>query len=302
MRWLRRLFYVLLAWRVAGPIVAPRFSPPQEHPWELEGRTVFAGGREFLVRQVGPTDAMDLVLIHGLGGSSLSEWYKPGRLLAERYRLTLVDHRSHGLSPKVTTRFEIEDVADDLAAVLQRLGISAALVVGYSMGGAIAQALAHRHPELVGRLVLVATMAAHPTGWKEARTAAVWIIRAWERITGVGTPEVRWAYLRGTGSVERRLSRWLWDDTHRRDLEAGAASTFSLLRFDSRSWLPDLHQPTLVIIPTRDQLVPYRWQYDMASRIRDVQVVEVAGAFHEVPWTHPERLVEAIDDFVKDGR
>ena len=84
-RLVKWLLYGLLAWRVAGPIIAPKWSPPQDHPWEIEGRTVFVDGREFMVRQAGPLDAPDLVLIHGLGGSSLSEWYKPGELLQDRF-------------------------------------------------------------------------------------------------------------------------------------------------------------------------------------------------------------------------
>ncbi len=299
LRWLARF---ALAWRVFGPIITPRWQGPQDHPWPIPGRTVFVGGSEFLVRQIGPDDARQVVLIHGLGGSSLAEWYAPGRLLAKRYRLTLVDHRSHGLSPKVTSRFEVEDVADDVAGVLEELGIEGADVVGYSMGGAIAQALTFRHPHRVRRLVLVATLASLEARRRVAGKTFFWLTRAWERTTGVGTPEVRWAYLVGTGAVASRFARWMWAETHRRDPEAGAAATFALLRFDARPWIGRITNPTLVVIPTRDQLVPPRWQYDLASRLNDVEIAELDGARHEVPWTHADQLASVISEFLDRPR
>ena len=298
-RMLRALGMFIAGWRVLGPIVTPRFKAPQTHPWRIPGRTVFVGDREFMVRQTGPTDGRHVVLVHGLGGASLAEWFKVGPALAERYRLTVVDHRSHGLSPKTTDRFEIQDVADDMAAVLAQVGVTEACVVGYSMGGTIAQALAHRHPHMVERLVLAATFSRHPRSWRVARVAGIWVIRAWERVTGTGSAEVRALYLLGTRAVERRHARWLWEETHRRDIEAGAAASFALLRFDSATWIGTLSQPALVIIPLKDQLVPTRWQYDMAAALREPRVVELVGARHEAPFTHPQEMVDAITEFIE---
>lgn len=300
--WLRRGFVAMLLWRLFGPIVTPRWRPPQEHPLRVPGRTVFVGDREFLVRRMGRDDGPDLVLIHGLSGSSLAEWYRVAPRLADRYRITLVDHRSHGLSPKVTARFDVADVADEVAAVLERVGVHRADVVGYSMGGAIAQELAHRHPDRVRRLVLVATFTHHPTAWRVARVLGAWLVRAFERTTGVGTPETRAAYLRWVGAVEPEHGRWLWEETHRRDAESGAAASFALFRFDSRAWVGRLRQFTLVMIPSRDQLVPIAWQYELAAALPHARVAEVPGARHEVVWTHPERVASEIDAFLtEDG-
>ena len=296
-RWLRRTLIGLVGWRLFGPIIGPRFSPGQEHPWRVGGRSVFVGDREFFVRQTGPEGAPDLVLIHGLAGSSLAEWYGAGPLLAENYRITFVDHRSHGLSPKSVDRFEIEDVADDVAAVMSAVGVDRADVVGYSMGGTIAQALAFRHPHKVRRMALIATFATHVESWRWARVVGVWVVRAWERVTGVGTPEVRAAYLVLTGAVERKHARWMWEETHRREPESGSAAGLALLRFDSSAWIGRLQQPALVVIPTRDLLVPPAWQYRLAALLADARVVEVEGARHEVPWTHPAELAKALTEF-----
>lgn len=302
MRWIKAGIWVLLASRLFGPTFAPQFRPGQVHPWRMAGRTVFVGDYEFLVREAGPPDGAPVVLIHGLAGSSLAEWYQVGRLLAERHRVILVDNRSHGLSPQSRGRFEVAEAADELAGILDVLGLGRVTVVGYSMGGAIAQALAHRHPGRVASLVLIATFSHHPPLLRWVRVVGLLLTRAWERLTGSGTPEVRSLYLLATRAVEPRHARWLWEETHRRDPDAGAQAAFAMLRFDSRDWIGRLDAPTVVVIPTADQLVPPAWQYGLAADLRDATVVEVAGGRHELPWTHPDLVAGVIADAVANPR
>ncbi|MGH8870726.1 MAG: alpha/beta fold hydrolase [Acidimicrobiia bacterium] len=298
MRKWRGFFAVLVLWRAFAPTISPRFRPPQEHPWRSSGRTVFVGDQEFVVREAGPEGAPMLLLIHGLAGSSLAEWYRIGPALAEKYRVIMVDHRSHGLAPLARDRFEVEDLADDMAGVLDALGVGRVSVVGYSMGGTIAQAFARRHPTRVDRLALIATFTHHPQPHRTLRAAGALLARAGERLTGLGTPEVRSLYLLVTGAVEKRHARWLWEETHRRDVDAGAQATLALLRFDSRPWIGRIETETLVVIPTLDELVPPSWQYQLAGALRKATVAELVGVRHEAPWTHPDRVVEAISSFV----
>lgn len=297
---MKSLLRLVILFRLLGPVFKPRFSPPQTHPWPLAGRTVFVDGREFVVRQVGPESAPHVVLIHGLGGSSLTEWYEVGPKLAQRFRVTLVEHRNHGSAPLSTRRYEVDDLADDTAAVLKEINVEQATVVGYSMGGTVALALAHRHPAVVERLVLLGTFAAHPPSWRMAREIGTYVVRAWERVTGVGTPEVRAGYLIFTGAVERQHAQWMWEETHRRDVDGGAEASLALMRFDATGWVGSLTQPTLVIVPTRDQLVPPKWQYALGGAIPAAKIVDIAGAHHEVPWTHADRLVDEVTRFVED--
>ena len=251
-----------------------------------------------MIREVGDVGGEAVLLVHGLAGSSLEEWYRVGPLLTADRRLLMVDLRGHGLSALSRDRFDVEEVADDLAAVIDQLGVGPVAVVGYSMGGVIAQSLAVRWPGLVRRLALVATMSHHPRWYRIGRQIGVYAARAWERLTGLGTPEVRGGYLRAVNAVEDRHARWLWEQTHRRDPDAGAEATFALLRFDSRPYLPKLELPVLVVIPTEDQLVPPRWQYQLASSIPGARLVEIVGAHHEVPWTHAERLATELASFL----
>lgn len=294
MKWLRRLAAVLVASRLFGPTLAPSFPSGQEHPWRIPGRTVYVGDSEFLVRQAGPDDAPAVLLIHGLAGSSLAEWFRVGRKLSRDHRVILVDNRSHGLSPQSRARFEVEEEADEIAGILDVLSVGETVVVGYSLGGTIAQALAHRHPARVASLVLIATFSHHPRLRRYSRLFGLLATRAWERLTGWGTPDVRSLYLLGTRAVESRHARWLWEETHRRDPDAGAQAAFAMLRFDSRDWIGRLSVPATVVIPVRDQLVPPAWQYDLAASLRRPEVIEVADSRHELPWTHPDLITEVI--------
>lgn len=298
MRWLRRLLFGLVVWRLFAPPMRPRFQPPQEHPWRLGGRTVFVGDQEFLVRETGPVDGDPVVLIHGLGGSSLGEWYQIAPKVAIERRVILIDHRSHGLSPVASSPYQVEDVADDIAGILDALGLGVVDVVGYSMGGTIAQALAYRHQGRVRRLALIATFATYPPPRRMASLVGALLTRAWERLTGLGTPEVRSSYLLATGAVDPRHARWLWEETHRRNPDGGAQATLALIRFDSRPWVGRIDAETMVIIPGRDLLVPPAWQYELAGAIPGAKVVELPGALHEVVWTHPQRIADELIDFL----
>ncbi len=287
-----------LLWRLFGPRLQPEFKPPQEHPLRVPGRTVFVGDEEYLVREMGPAQGVPVLLVHGLAGASLTEWYQTAPNLAVDRRVVMVDHRGHGLSARGDLRFEVADDADDLAGVLDALGIGEVDVVGYSMGGVIAQALAMSHPGRVRKLVLIATFASHSQGYRWARWIGAVLTRGWERISGFGTPEVRSGYLIATGAVRPEHARWVWRETLRRDVESGAQATFALLRFDSTDWVGRLETETMVMVPTADFLVPPRWQYQLASAIPDAKLVEVEGAGHELVWTHTERVVDELREFL----
>ena len=297
-RWLKRLVWVGLLWRLFGPRIQPVFKPPQEHPLRVPGRTVFVGDEEYLVREMGPDEGVPVLLVHGLAGASLTEWYQVAPKLAVDRKVVMVDHRGHGLSTRGDLRFEGDDDADDLVGVLDALGIGEADVVGYSMGGVIAQAMASRHRGRVRKLVLIATFATHSEGYRRLRLVGAVLGRAWERLIGFGTPEVRSGYLIARGAVRPEHSRWVWRETLRHDVESAAQATFALLRFDSRDWVARLGVDTMVIVPTEDFLVPPAWQYQLSDAIPGVDLVEVEGANHELVWTHADRIVDELRRFL----
>jgi pimeloyl-ACP methyl ester carboxylesterase len=247
---------------------------------------------------MGPREGIPVLLVHGLAGASLTEWYQVAPKLAVDRPVIMVDHRGHGLSALGDIRFDVADDADDLAGVLDALGVGEVDVVGYSMGGVIAQALAMRHPGRVRKMALMATFATHSESYRLARRIGAFLARGWERLTGFGTPEVRSGYLIAKGAVRPEHARWIWRETSRRDLESGAQATFALLRFDSRDWVSRLDVETLVVVAQNDVLVPPRWQRELAEAIPDVRVVEIEGAGHELVWTHADRVSDELRAFL----
>ena len=102
----------------------------------------------------GPEAGPVLVLLHGMGAeSSRSSWDGVVPLLADRYRIIVPDLRGHGVSPSPGT-YLMTEMADDVAALLDGLGIASAAVIGHSMGGVVGMVLAVRRPDLVARLVV----------------------------------------------------------------------------------------------------------------------------------------------------
>ena len=93
-----------------------------------------------------------LVLLHGLFGAG-QNWGGIRRALAPRYRVLTPDLRNHGTSPRAAA-MDYAAMAADVAETMDAAGVSRAAVVGHSMGGKVAMALALGHPARVDRLVV----------------------------------------------------------------------------------------------------------------------------------------------------
>jgi pimeloyl-ACP methyl ester carboxylesterase len=118
------------------------------------GRIVHVLGHDLQVREDGPRSGPAIVLIHRFAGS-LHEWDEVLPALARSHRVVRIDLLGHGGSEKPAGGYSLPGQARLIAAVLDRLGVRGALVVGHSMGGDVAVALAAMRRDLVARLVLI---------------------------------------------------------------------------------------------------------------------------------------------------
>jgi pimeloyl-ACP methyl ester carboxylesterase len=99
----------------------------------------------------------DVILVHGLGLSSMKTWRYQVPALATRFRVHTYDVRGFGGSDNPLKRFSVQQHSYDLAALMDAVGLARAIVVGFSMGGWIAQQFALDFPERVRALVLSCT-------------------------------------------------------------------------------------------------------------------------------------------------
>lgn len=296
----RRLFWTAVGgwavWRLFAPEVRPRFKGVQRRPADIPGRTITVGRQEFFVRELGDPEAPPVVLVHGWLYDGFATWHRVAPELAMNHRVLIPDLRNHGKSDRVRTRFDIEDAADELATVLHALGVEGAPVVGYSMGGMVAQELVLRHPGIASRLVLAATAAAPVQLPRWLTVPGMVAGRAISRIDRTLMPRLSYHYLMHEGVFGPEDGQWLWQNLLDRDTDMYYEGGFAILRFDVRDRINRLDLPTLSIIPTHDQLIPARHQYETAELVGS-EVVEI-DARHEAVLTHSGEVAKAIADFV----
>jgi len=144
-------------------------------PWR---EVHLAGHGPLRIRDSGPPegepDAPTVLLIHGWTVSADLNWCRTYEPIARRARVVAWDQRGHGsASIRARGRMRMEALADDAAAVVRALGVERATAVGYSMGGAVAQTMWRRHPDLLDGLVLCATAMAFGLTATERRDFAI---------------------------------------------------------------------------------------------------------------------------------
>jgi 3-oxoadipate enol-lactonase len=248
-------------------------------------------GQRAFVRTAGdPGDSAPILLLHGLGATAALNWAPCFEPLADGAQVIAVDHRGHGRGPRVGSRFRLADCADDAAAVLRALVSRPAIVAGYSMGGPIAQLLAHRHPELVDGLILCAT-ARDFRGRPADRLrfgvagalAATAALPPWPALPAV--PVLPGA-LRPMG--------WALSELRRHEPAAILGAAAALGRFTSREWIGSIKVPAAVVVHTRDRVVPTHRQRKLAAALHDAAVVEVDVDHRGI--SQPHRYLPALLD------
>lgn len=234
-----------------------------------------------------------LLLIHGalVGG----DMFEPvlDRFSAD-HRVIVPDLRGHGRSRTLPGPYAPRDLAADLAALLGRLGVESAAVLGYSNGGTVAQQLALDWSHLCDRLVLACTFAFNMATPRE-------------RIEGlVSTSLLRLLGPRGFGRLIMAQAKdlgperaaWLAGLVASQDRRAMVRFWKDLLAFDSRPRLGEITCPTLIVAGADDTAVPIHHAHMLNDGIRDSQLVVVVGATHSLLWTHTEQFLQATQPFL----
>jgi 3-oxoadipate enol-lactonase len=239
------------------------------------GRTVPVPGRgELFVRDSGG-DGPPVLLLHGWMFSADTNWWTVyGPLQDAGYRVIALDHRGHGRGVRTTEPFRLADCAADAAGLLRELGAGPAVVVGYSMGGPIAQLMAREHRDCVSGLVLSATS----QDWQDPYMKGFWRSMAFVRLWLGLFPVAAWRWLLRTGRTPAGSRRdWTAAELSRGSSVDLAEAGRELSRYDSRPWIGELRNiPSAVIVTTKDLAVLPRKQRAL-GRALGARVLEVRG-------------------------
>ncbi|MEY2396959.1 MAG: hypothetical protein QOJ00_133 [Actinomycetota bacterium] len=244
----------------------------------------------------GPRGAPTVVLLHGLGATGLLNWFPVFGALSREFNVVSIDHRGHGRGIKSRRPFHLEDCADDVAVLVDELGIDNAILAGYSMGGPIAQLTWHRHPEVVRGVVLCAT--SYKFGPIDQRLAPM------GAAMGLGlrfTPRlVRQQMLRGLIGFNPRARQgpeWVAEELGHHDPAAIVEAALAIGRFDSSEWIGEIDVPAASVVTTYDRLVPARRQHRLAQLSR-AEEFPVRGG-HDVCVMQPDRFVPVLRDAIR---
>jgi pimeloyl-ACP methyl ester carboxylesterase len=227
-----------------------------------------------------------LVLLHAfpLDRRLWSGLAVPGRMLI------LPDLRGFGESP-LFHAFTIADLADDVASLLDALGLGRAAIGGMSWGGYVALAFARRHRGRLDGLVLADTKAGPDTAEaRQGRDEAIALVRT------QGVP----AYLEKqlpkllspTAPDPVRKQAWAMGNQRAEAVIAGLEALRD--RPDRRPELPDIRCPTVILVGAEDSLTPPAEARAMAAAIAGARVVELPGAGHLANLEAPEAFAAAL--------
>ena len=228
----------------------------------------------YVIEGEGPVVTMS----HSLA-CNLAMWDEQARALQGRYRVLRFDTRGHGQTSAPAGAYSLEQMADDLYALLGGLGIKETHFVGLSMGGMIGQVFALKYPEMVQSLVLCDTTSRYP-----AAAAPVWQDR------------IKTAEAKGMEPlVEPTLSRWFTAPfrARRPDLMAQVGAMIrdtpaqgyigcchAIPKINVTDRLAALTCPALVIVGEEDPGTPVEMARDIQAALPSAELAILRSASH----------------------
>jgi pimeloyl-ACP methyl ester carboxylesterase len=251
-----------------------------------------------------------MLLIPGLGMDHT--YYRLGApLLSRHLQVLAVDPRGIGRSTKSPPPYSVEGWADDFAALIDQLGFGPIHVLGSSLGGAMALALAQRHPDKLKSLIVIG-------GFSELDRATELNFRLRLRlIQKLGMSDEVADYM-GLWTLTRKFinsdAGYAVMRANQANIRANSAESYSAFIDALLKWgrcqpgqeqepkfttlLASIKGPTLVVTSDNDHLIPRELSELIAARISGAKLVVMPGAGHIPFMEQPEQVTRIVLDFV----
>jgi pimeloyl-ACP methyl ester carboxylesterase len=266
---------------------------------------VEVGGTPFAYREVGPTEGVPVVFLHHFT-AVLDDWDPAvvDGIAAER-RVILVDLRGVGGSGGITPD-SIEAMADDAIAFLQALGLSTVDLLGFSLGGLVAQVIVEQRPDLVRRVILAGTAPAGDQG--PAATGAV-LQAAMEKASAQGKHPKHFLFFSPTASSQAAADAFLGrldERTADRDAavsnETIGAQLTALAKWEqgrSPAGLTNVNRPVLVVNGDDDTMLPTISSFHLARLLPNAQLSIYPDSGHGGIFQHHDVFVAQSLGFLR---
>lgn len=243
-----------------------------------------------------------VVLLMGLGCSS-AMWFRVAPVLARNYRVILIDNRGsgHTRAPFFVVH-RVNAMSEDIAAVLDAAGQASAHLIGFSMGGMIAQQFSVDHPERVRSLALLGTHCGTP--W--ATQAELKVRRLLFEKASMG-PEDSLRVMRPYTYAIQTPDRLFEEDAVVRLANMPSARDYQAQLFGLIYWsvylqLSRLDLPVLILHGLQDALIPPANGRLLASRLKHSLLVELPEASHWLMTDSNAACMDALGDHLDRNR
>jgi aminoacrylate hydrolase len=243
-------------------------------------------------------DGLPLLLVSGLGGIG-NYWLPNVPAFARHFRTIIHDHRGTGQSARSAIRYSVDQMTDDVLALMDHLRIEKAHLVGHSTGGAIGQTMAVRNPDRLISLTISAS-------WTKADPFFRRVFEARRALLMSAGPS---AYVRST-PVFLYPDWWINENIALiEEREKPAIANFppaeivasridAIMAFDRTADLPKVRTPTLILCAKDDVLTPSYFSRELARLIPGAEFVELERGGHCASEANAAAFERAVLDFL----
>ena len=259
---------------------------PADHIESQHGRSIQANGLDISYEEHG--HGRPLLLIHG-GTDSAETWQPYLPAFAEHYRVIAPDSRGHGRTNNPAGTMSYRLFADDIAALVQALGLHKPLIFGYSDGGQVALDLGIRYPDLPQALVVGAAW----FRFSEAYRAWVRALLGDERSPEVDTEQ----FARDHAGWASWLQQSYGPDDWQRLLKEIKPMWATPLNYTSDDFAR-VKAPTLVLLGDRDAIVPIEEASEMYRLLPNAELAVLPGADHLACFANVPLTQALVLDFL----